>query len=144
MSITFTPNGGDVLMCDFGPDPAEPGTYPLASGPVSMTPEMIKRRQVVVLAANHRMIMVAPFSTVCPPKMRNFHLHIAADTYPFFAPGAENWLKADLTMAVSRDRLDRVYFGNQYQRALLSAAHFKACRICVLHGLALGALAPHL
>jgi uncharacterized protein YifN (PemK superfamily) len=144
MSITFTPNGGDVLMCEFGPDPSDPATYPLASGPVSVAPEMIKRRHVVVMAANHHMILVAPFSTVRPPKMRNFHMHIPADTYPFFAQGAENWLKADLTTAVSRDRLDRVFFQGRYQRAALSAGHLKISRACVLHGLGLGALGAHL
>ena len=144
MSITFTPNGGDVLMCEFGPDPSAAGTYPLASGPVSVTPEMIKRRHVVVLAVNHMMIIVAPFSTVCPPRLRPFHMHVPADTYPFFAAGADNWLKADLTTAVSRDRLDRVYYDGQFQRATLSADHFKACRASVLNGLALGALVSHL
>lgn len=144
MSITFTPNAGDVLMCDFGPDPQDPATYPLAAGPVSVAPEMIKRRHVLVLAANHRMIIVAPFSTVPPPRIRNFHFYIPADTYPFFAAGADNWLKADLATAVSRDRLDRVFYAGRYQSAVVSAEDLKSCRACVLHGLSLGALAVHL
>jgi hypothetical protein len=32
MAITFTPRRGGILMCDFGPDPADPLTFPL-SGP---------------------------------------------------------------------------------------------------------------
>jgi uncharacterized protein YifN (PemK superfamily) len=103
---------------------------------------MIKRRHVVVLATNHRMIAVAPFSTAKPPRMQRFHMHIPVGTYPFFAQGAENWLKADLAASVSRDRLDRVFYNGSRQRAMLSPAHLKAARACVLNGLGLGAFLP--
>ncbi len=43
-------NPGDVLLCEFGPDPRQPGVYPLASGPISLPPEMTKQRHAVVIA----------------------------------------------------------------------------------------------
>ena len=144
MPITFSPAGGDVLLCDFGPDPNHHDTYPLAAGPCSVSPEMVKRRQVLVLSSHHRMVSVVPFSTVAPAPARNFHHMIAAGCYPFFTAGVDNWIKGDMVTAVSRDRLDRLWFNGQFQRASLSAADYAAGRRCVLHGLALGALVPHL
>lgn len=90
------------------------------------------------------MVSVVPFSTVAPAPVRNFHHVIAADSYPFFAAGVENWIKGDMVTAVSRDRLDRLWFEGKYQRARLSVADYASGRACVLHGLALGALAGHL
>lgn len=143
MPITFIPKGGDVLLCDFGPDPLDPATYPLAAGPCSVAPEMIKRRHVMVLAAQGMMVSVLPFSSIEPTIKRNFHDTIAADTYPFFAVGVENWFKGDMVCAVSRDRLSRLWHGGRYQQASLSAADFAKGRRCALHGIALGHLAQH-
>ena len=143
MPITFIPGSGDVLMCEFGPDPLDQGTYPLAAGPCSVAPEMIKRRHVVVLATRGLMVTVAPFSTVAPNHVQNFHHLIPDGSYPFFAAGEDNWLKGDMITAVSRDRLDRVFHGGRYQRAPLAPADFRAARRCILHGIGLGTLAQH-
>ena len=144
MPINFVPQGGDVLMCDFGPDPTDPATYPLAAGPCSMSPEMIKLRHVMVLSAQGSTAIVLPFSTVAPVPVRNFHALIPAGTYAFFAPGMDNWFKGDMLTCVSRDRLERIRYGGKFQRAILSAADFKAGRQCALHALAIGRLVPHL
>lgn len=144
MPITFIPRGGDVLMCNFGPDPADPSTYPLAAGPCSVSPEMVKYRHVMVLAAQASTVTVVPFSTVAPTPPRNFHHMIAADSYPFFAPGADNWFKGDMLTVVSSDRLDRIRFHGKFQQATLLAADFQRGRECALHGMALGRLVPYL
>lgn len=131
-------------MCDFGPDPSAPDTYPLYAGPCAVLPEMIKRRHSLVLSVQEQMIIVAPFSTVEPTPLRQFHLEVPADTYPFFATGARNWLKGDMIMAVSRQRLDRIFYEGRYKRASICPEHFALARACVLHGLSLGKLVPHL
>jgi uncharacterized protein YifN (PemK superfamily) len=105
---------------------------------------MVKRRHALVLSVQGMMVTVVPFSTVEPTHLRNFHLYIAADTYPFFAAGAENWLKGDMVTAVSRGRLDRVWYDGRHQRASLTADDFGKARGCVLHALGLGKLVPHL
>ena len=144
MPITFRPSAGDVLICEFGPDPQSPATYPLNVPPLSMSPEMHKRRQVVVLNTNAYgdLIIVAPFSTVPPRVMHGYHHFIPAGIYPFLPENC--WLKGDMVMAVSKLRLDRVLINGRYGRAALSPADVKACRICALESLGLGRLTAHL
>lgn len=136
-------NPGDVLLCEFGPDPRQPGTYPLASGPISLPPEMIKQRHAVVIATpSPGLAIIAPFSTREPVPLRPFHVHIPAGSYPFFS--RDSWLKGDMMQVVSRDRLDRLFFNGRHQRAALSAADLKAVRTAALGALGLSRLAPHL
>lgn len=136
-------NPGDVLLCEFGPDPRQPGTYPLASGPISLPPEMIKQRHAVVIATpSPGLAIIAPFSTREPVPLRPFHVHIPVGSYPFFS--RDSWLKGDMMQVVSRDRLDRLFFNGRHQRAALSAADLKAVRTAALGALGLSRLAPHL
>lgn len=141
--FSFPLNAGDVVLCDFGPDPRTPGTYPLASGPISMPPEMVKERHAVVVATpSPGLAIVAPFSTREPEPLRGFHFYIPVGTYPFFS--RDSWLKGDMLQVVSRDRLDRLYYHGRYQRASLTKADFGAVRAAVLAGLGLSRLAMHL
>ena len=136
-------NPGDVLLCEFGPDPRQPGTYPLASGPISLPPEMIKQRHAVVIATpSPGLAIIAPFSTREPVPLRPFHVYIPVGSYPFFS--RNSWLKGDMMQVVSRDRLDRLFFNGRHQRAALSVADLKAVRIAALGALGLSRLAPHL
>lgn len=136
-------NPGDVLLCNFGPDPRVPGVYPLAAGPISLPPEMTKDRHAVVLATpSPGLAIIAPFSTREPLPLRPFHYKIPLGTYPFF--NRDSWLKGDMMQVVSRDRLDRLFFNGRHQRARLSAADFTAVRAAALAGLGLSRLAPHL
>lgn len=136
-------NPGDVVLCNFGPDPRATGTYPLASGPVSMPPEMIKERHAVVIATpSPGLAIIAPFSTRQPAPLRPFHHHIPLGTYPFFSK--DSWLKGDMLQVVSRDRLDRLYFNGRFQRAALSKDDFKVVRAATLSALGLGLLGVHL
>jgi len=136
-------NSGDVLLCQFGPDPREPGVYPLMSGPISVPPEMIKRRQVVVISMpSPGIAIIAPFSTNQPSPLKPYHHFIPAGRYPFFAK--DSWLKGDMLQAVSRARLDRLVFDGQHQRAALSKADHRAVRASVLAGLGMSALAGNL
>ena len=136
-------NPGDVVLCDFGPDPRDPGAYPLAAGPISLPPEMTKERQAVVIATpSPGVAIIAPFSTREPTPLRPFHVHIPVGSYPFFS--RDSWLKGDMIQVVSRNRFDRLFFDGRHQRAALSAAHFHAVRAAVLAALGLSRLVPHL
>ena len=144
MAILYRPAIGDVLLCEFGPDPRDPGTFPLNAPPVSVAPEMHKRRHVVVLGSNGAfdLIMIAPFSTLPPVPVRAYHHFIAAGTYQFM--GQDSWLKGDMMMSVSRTRLDRLTINGAPGITKLNAADRKACQACALNALALGRLVPHL
>jgi len=136
-------NGGDVLLCDFGPDPREASVYPLKSGPISVPPEMTKIRQVVVISTpSAGLAIIAPFSTRQPAPMKPYHYFVAADRYPFFSQDC--WLKGDMLQVVSRDRLDRLFFDGRHQRAALSKADYQAIRASVLAGIGLSYLKEHL
>lgn len=136
-------SGGDVLLCEFGPDPRENGVYPLTSGPISVPPEMIKRRHVVVLSTpSNGLAIIAPFSTIEPYPLKPYHYRIPFGGYPFFTK--DSWLKGDMIQVVSRNRLDRLFFHGKHQRAALSKADYKSVRASVLAGLGLSPLAVHL
>lgn len=144
MSISFKPSAGDVLLCEFGPDPRAPDCFPALRGPISVPPEMIKRRHVVILSTNIDLMIVAPFSTKAPRPQRACHHRISAGAYPFFDPRTDNWLKGDMVMAASRDRLDRLRYDGAYRRAIVSIEDLKAIRTAVLNGLGLATLTAHL
>ncbi len=136
-------NSGDVLLCQFGPDPREPGVYPLMSGPISVPPEMIKLRHVVVISTpSPGSAIIAPFSTNQPSPLKPYHHFIPSERYPFFTK--DSWLKGDMIQYVSRARLDRLFFDGRHQRAALSKVDYRAARASVLAGLGLSALARHL
>ena len=136
-------SGGDVLLCEFGPDPRDASAYPLLSGPISVPPEMIKRRHVVVISTpSAGLAIIAPFSTIEPYPLKPYHLSIPFGHYPFFTK--DSWLKGDMLQAVSRDRLDRLFFDGKHRRAALSKADCKSVRACALAGLGLSPLVAHL
>jgi uncharacterized protein YifN (PemK superfamily) len=104
MPIRFVPNRGLILICDF--DKAR------------VHPEMNKRRRVVVVSPrsyNRRhgqgpgRCLVVPFSASKP--------QVLSPTVVLFPTGAyrsltkDSWAICDAIMAVSHDRLDRVWAG---------------------------------
>ena len=140
MPISFVPAAGDVLYCDYGPDPLDTTIYPVYAPPLGMPPEMQKNRRVVVLNANRdgSLIMIAPFSHIAPKRIENYHHLIPFGRYPFFT--TDSWLKGDMLMAASPARLDRVKFQGRYARAALNAVDLKEIRKCTLEALGLGRL----
>lgn len=118
MPITFTPQLGMVLMCDFGPN--------------SMPPEMSKIRQVVVVSPRRKRgsgwgsCIVVPFSTVAPNPTEPYHYCIQANKYRFFRKDTEVWAKGDMATHVSFGRLDRVFCDGRYASPLLNPEDLSA------------------
>lgn len=104
---------------------------------------MYKLRHVVVLSTNavNDLVMVAPFSTLPPVPVKGYHHFIAAGTYPFI--GQDSWLKGDMMMAVSKERLERLTLRGLKRPTPLNAADRSACQKAALHALGLGRLVPH-
>src|SRR5689334_5074292 len=115
MPITFTPQRGAILLCDFGPDPLDRTTFPLRVPPVSMAPEVWKWRRAVVVSTtgvNHKhgtgpgVCLVVPFSATPPGKEKPYDVFFAARSYRSFT--RDVWAKCGAITHVSHARLDRV------------------------------------
>ena len=101
MTITFAPDRGSILICDF-----DRATVP---------PEMAKVRRVVVVSPttrNHRhgigpgLALVVPFSATAPHTIEPCDVSIPAGAYRSLTMLV--WAKCGAVTLVSHDRLDRV------------------------------------
>jgi len=140
MAITFVPTPGMVLMCNFGPVPADIVPPGVMIGPLSVPPEMTKNRFVVVLTPGKKTYgtcTVVPLSTVAPVPQENFHHCFLAGTYPFLNGAAHSWVKGDMVTTVSFARLDRVLVGGKWSSPSISSADFAIVKGCVRNALVL-------
>jgi mRNA interferase MazF len=107
MALRFHPRAGTVLICDF-------------RGAVA--PEIRKRRPVVVISPRHVtrswLVTVVPLSSVPPNPVREYHHRLGR--VPYLGACQESWVKCDLVVSVSFDRLSRI-------RA--SAGHYIVVRV---------------
>ncbi|WP_054096630.1 type II toxin-antitoxin system PemK/MazF family toxin [Pseudomonas syringae group genomosp. 3] len=111
MALTYTPKVGEVLECDFG-DFVKPPLKPVYNG--LMTPEIRKRRMVVVL--NGRLpngcTMVVPISSSGNPNAVQRGMHVFLDpaffTITSFYDKRDRWALAECITHVSKDRLSQI------------------------------------
>ncbi|UTG93174.1 type II toxin-antitoxin system PemK/MazF family toxin [Geobacter sulfurreducens] len=138
MPITFHPDNGSILMCDFSS-----GFNP---------PEIVKKRPVVVMSPrrnNSQLCTVVPLSTTAPNPIENHHHRLDPASLPRSLRHQETWAKCDMLMTVSLSRLDRIRDGRgpngtrKYITGKLTPADFKAIRIGVLYALGLNSLTTH-
>lgn len=132
MSITFVPEPGTVLMCDFS------GFQP---------PEMTKTRQVVVLSSRSRVCfpstyIVVPVSKTPPSLVDGCHCEFKPRSYDFFDPVEKVWAKADMTTCVAKHRLDRVKVAGRYAHARLRAEDLLRVRQSVLYAIGMAGWGP--
>lgn len=107
MAITFVPDAGDVLMCDFK------GLQP---------PEIHKRRRVIVLSPRSRdhipsTFLVVPISKTSPATPRSCHCEFKPRSYHFFDPAESVWALGDMVIHVASWRLDRMLMHGKHYRA---------------------------
>jgi len=107
MAISYNPDVGEVLICDFGMFRVPPLT-PSCDG--RLPPEMIKRRPVVVLSSKiSKACIVVPLSTTLDKAKLNkgMHIEVPEDAIPEMAyfPSKIRWAKSDLVGQVSHERL---------------------------------------
>jgi mRNA interferase MazF len=125
MAITFVPDAGDVLMCDFTGFRA---------------PEMTKVRKVVVLSPRSRVIfpstyLVVPISKTPPSLPEPHHCEFKPRSYHFFDQVESVWAKADMVTCVAAHRLDRMKINGRYSRAQIRKEDLLAIRKAVLYAL---------
>lgn len=134
MPIQFHPEIGTILICDF-------------EGLKS--PEMIKRRPVVVVSPKfkHRasLCTVVPLSTTAPPRIEPYH-HRLTFSPPLPAPydATSAWVKADMLYTVAFIRLSlpfskKNHSKREYDVRVLDQYDLIRVRECVLYGLGLSA-----
>ena len=118
-------------------------------------PEMVKKRPVVVLTpamdGRGKLVTVVCTSTAKPDPVREYHCLLPRSELPMigFFQESDSWIKGDMIYSVSFERLSAVSIrvaGGQrdYFRRVLSPERMREISACVLHGLAMGALAEHL
>jgi mRNA interferase MazF len=125
MPITFVPDAGDVLMCDF-------------TGFIA--PEMTKVRRVVVLSPRSRTnfpgtYIVVPVSKTPPVPPRAHHCEFKPRAYYFFDDVEPVWAKADMITCVAASRLDRLKINGRYTGCRIRKEDLDAIRKAVLHAL---------
>lgn len=129
--ITFRPDAGDVLMCDFAGN---------------LAPEIVKRRPVVVLASHRdgaHVVTVVPLSLTQPFPIEAWHVPLVTAEYAFLPDVASViWAKADLLTHVSFQRLDRLRLHGSYSRCRLSDVDFAGIRLATAAALGLELRAP--
>lgn len=143
------PNGiplsvGQILMCEFGPDPRKIQPPGIMKGPLSVLPEMYKERHCIVINPSRGVTTIVPLSTVPPIVQANFHHCIQAGSYGSIDPNDDSWVKGDMLTTVSNQRLDRPFVSGRRTTEILNATDLRSVLEAVLHGLALGRLTPHL
>lgn len=95
MPLTFHPDAGTILICDFST-----GFRP---------PEMVKVRPVVVISPRRRVAQLAtvvPLSSVAPVPVEAWHYCLPPGAYP--PARGPIWVKGDMVATVALNRLDRV------------------------------------
>jgi uncharacterized protein YifN (PemK superfamily) len=126
MAITFAPRRGGILMCEFGPDPLDPHTFPLRDPPISVAPEVWKCRRVIVVSddrLNHRhgagpgLCTVVPCSATPPTTPGPWDVPFAARSYQSFTRDVR--ASCASLFRISHARLDRVIAGQGYRGEFL-------------------------
>lgn len=119
MPITFSPDAGQILMCDF-------------DSPAFMRPEMEKVRQCIVISPRYRRhtgcCIVVPVSTVQPEHIAPYHFQIPTGIYDCFDHGREMWVKGDMLTHAGFSRLDRPFVKGIRSRVVLSSDHLMIVR----------------
>jgi len=146
MALTYHPQPGTILLCDFSAGFKEP--------------EMIKsKRPVIVLprpnsSSSSKLVTIVPLSTVKPHKVMSYHFLLANKFLPQTSMFHEkkSWVKGDMIYTVGFHRLDLIKLGKKdkqtgkrvYYTNRLSRDNMKEILKCVLNGLALGKLVEYL
>lgn len=143
MPLPFHPEPGTILMCDF------------SSG--FKAPEMVKKRPVVVVSPKRKycagLCTVVALSTVTPTTIEDWHYQLPAASMPKTPrfQANDSWVKGDMIYRVGFDRLEMIKMGKdprtgkrQYFKQRLGRGQMQRVYACLLHGLNLGHLEPHL
>jgi uncharacterized protein YifN (PemK superfamily) len=131
MAITFIPDQGQILMCDF--------TSGFARA------EMQKIRHCIVVSPRRRAgtCIVVPLSLQPPDVIEQWHYILPKDVYPCIECGSDVWAKGDMITHVALTRLSRPLENHREVRAVLKPEHLKEILKTVVHSISCGHIAQH-
>ena len=114
MALTFQPRVGQVIICDYG-SLARP---PTPHGHIS--PEMVKRRLVVVMNSKHSGgCVVVPLSATHSEHetRRGYHIEVRDTEMPDIVgfPRTTRWAKCNMIQMTSKERLERAQSTHGYK-----------------------------
>ena len=141
MAVTIQPKVAQILMCDFSCGFKEP--------------EMVKNRPVVIIASGRPgLVTIVPLSTRTPNPVEQYHMELPRASLPQIGQfeGKTSWVKGDMVYTVGFHRLNLIRLGKKnpntgkrvYYQDKLSRETMKKIYACVMHGLNLGRLEPHI
>lgn len=131
MAISYHPDLGEALWCDYG----------------GIEPEMMKRRLAVVVSprATQRtdLVTVVPVSATAPETLRPWHVQLARDPYPKGQKPAL-WVKCDMLNVVCFERLSGYHFRwegrRKYKKMAVSRDELHAIRAGIIAALGLNGM----
>lgn len=144
LPLGIRPFSGQVLMCEFGPNPDQIAPPGIMRGPLAVKPEIFKLRQVIVINAASELTTVVPLSTVAPRTPSKIHFKIEAGKYAFLDATDDSWVKGDLITTVSNQRLDRPFVAGRRETVKITPDDLKDVRKVILHALAMSSLVINL
>jgi mRNA interferase MazF len=143
MTITYHPQPGQILLCDFSAGFKEP--------------EMVKtNRPVVVLTGaikgRSNLVTVVPLSTVSPEPPQRYHYKIPKASMPMLSMFQQNdsWVKGDMIYTFGFHRFNSILLKRgldnkrEYFRQRLGREQMQQIYKCVLYGLNLGYLEQYI
>ncbi|SRR5260370_482253 len=132
MPITFAPDHGQILMCDF------------TSG--FMRPEMQKIRHCVVVSPKKHTgtCLVVPLSLDPPNVIEGWHYRFPQNAYPCMVQNTDIWAKGDMLTHAAFPRLDRPLENHVRVRRLLQAVHLREVLKAVAHAINCSYVAKHI
>jgi mRNA interferase MazF len=132
MPINFSPDPGQILMCDF------------TTG--FMRPEMQKIRHCVAVSpkAHTGSCLIVPLSTLQPVPIKDCHYLIPRHVYPCIECGADVWAKADMLTHAAFARLDRPKENGLFSSRFLMAKDLQSILKCLFWAINCGRLVNHL
>jgi mRNA interferase MazF len=133
MAINFHPAIGTIVACDFN------GLN---------TPEMTKRRPVIIISPRFRnrdsLCTIVPISTTPPSKVMPYHYKLILDPplpKPYNNPIC--WVKGDMIYTLATERMHMLFIGKDengkriYDNRIVEACDLIKIQKCILHGLGL-------
>jgi len=142
-----------IVMVDFGPKPNDLGydqrtkiAFSVFEGPLSVSPEMTKVRQCVVIKHMNKTLSVVPLSTQVPINIMNYHFQIPKNKYRSLDSSKTSWIKANLITSVSERRVFKPYINGTGIpiEECLDQSDYDNVKKSILHGLGMGVLSVHI
>ncbi len=132
MPINFSPDYGQILMCDF------------TTG--FERPEMQKVRHCIVVSpkVHTGTCLIVPLSVLPPRTVENWHYLLPQNSYRCMAQNTDIWAKADMLTHAGFQRLNRPKENHVEVRRILQPLHLREVLKAIVHAINCGHVEAHI